>query len=195
MPQPEALPDAPAEPEALPDAPAEPEALPDAAAAAPAEHPLTIYIGRIADQYMRASHGPAGDDLSHYGLNDKNGQFYIGNDLIERDGNDFVIKGKRYRGTQGLWQLITMKRPELGFPTEDDKRNYGEIMVEADAIRHPDHPERPYKTKSFKWKKFIEQICDEYEKKQKHKAKREAKRQQKKTKGQGVFLPSDPNAL
>ena len=31
--------------------------------------------------------------------------------------------------------------------------------------------------------------------KTKKKPKREAKRQQKKTKGQGVFLPSDPNAL
>ena len=69
-----------------------------------------------------------------------------------------VIKGKRHRGTQGLWQLITMKRPELGFPTEDDKKNYGEIMVEADAIRHPDRPERPYETKSLKWKKFIKHI-------------------------------------
>jgi len=55
-------------PEALPDAPAEPEALPDASA--PSEHPLPINIGRIADQYLRASNGSAGD-LSHYWLNDK----------------------------------------------------------------------------------------------------------------------------
>ena len=133
------------QPEALPDAPAEPEGLPDAV-----EHTLPINIGRIADKYLHTSHGKSGDH-SHYGLKDKNGQFYIGKDLIEIDGNDLVIKGKRYRGTQGLWQLITMKEPEPGFPTKEDEKNYGEIMVEADAIRHPDNPDRPFESKSSKW--------------------------------------------
>jgi len=92
------------QPEALPDTPAEPEALPDAAAVAPAKPPLPINIGRIADQYLCASYGKRGDH-SHYGLKDKNGQFYIGKDPIEIGGNYLVIKGKWYRGTQGLWQL------------------------------------------------------------------------------------------
>ena len=62
-----------------------------------------------------------------------------------------AINGKRYRGAQGLWQLITMKEPEPGFPTKEDEKNYGEIMVEADAIRHPDNPDRPFESKSSKW--------------------------------------------
>jgi len=57
MPAQQALPWDMPQPEALPDAPAEPEALPDAAAVAPAEPPLPINIGRIADQYLRASYG------------------------------------------------------------------------------------------------------------------------------------------
>jgi len=155
----------------------QPEALPDADAVAPAEPPLSINIGRIADQYMRASYGKDGDH-SHYGLKDKNGQFYTGKDPIEIDGNDLVIKGKRYRGTQGLWQLITMKEPELGFPTKNGMKNYGEIKVKADAIRHPGNPEMPYERKSFKWKNFIKPIWDEYDKKKTiQKAKRKAKRQ------------------
>jgi len=152
-------------PPALPWNMPQPEALPDAAA----EPPLPINIGRIAEQYLRASHGKDGDD-SHYELKSMNGQSYIGKDLIEIDGNDLVIKGKRYRGTRGLWQLITMKEPELGFPTKD-KKNYGEIMVEADAIRDPENPDRPFETKSFKWKEFITPIWDEYEKKPKQEAK------------------------
>jgi len=152
------------QPETLPDAPAEPESLPDAAAVAPAEHPLPINIGRIAEQYLRSSYGK-GADHSHYELKDKNGQFYIGKDPIKTDGNDWVIKGKRYRGTPGLWQLITMKEPEIRFPTKDDMKNYGEIMVKADAIRHPINSETPYYEKSFKWKKFIKPIWDEYVKK------------------------------
>ena len=101
-----------------------------------------------------------------------------------------AINGKRYRGAQGLWQLITMKEPEPGFPTKEDEKNYGEIMVEADTIRHPDNPDRPFESKSSKWNNFIKPIWDEYEKKQKQKA----KRQKKNIKGKG-FLPSDPNAL
>ena len=81
MPGQQALPWDMPQPETLPDAPAEPETLPDAAAVTPAKHTLPINIGRIADKYLRASHGMSGDH-SHHGLKDKNGQFYIGKDLI-----------------------------------------------------------------------------------------------------------------
>jgi len=124
-----------------------------------------------------------------------NDQFYIGKHPIEIDGNNLVMNGKRYRGTPGLWQLIKMKEPEPGFPTKEDEKNYGQIMFKADAIRHPKNPNSPYESNSFKWKKFIKPIWDEYKKKKKKKkAKREAKRKMKKTQGEG-FLPSDPNAL
>jgi len=82
MPAQQALPWGMPQPEAFPHAPAEPEALPDAAA----ESPLPINVGRIASEYLRASYGEHGDK-SHYGLEDKNGQFYIGKDPIEIDGN------------------------------------------------------------------------------------------------------------
>ena len=90
MPAQQALPWDMPQPEALPDAPTELQALPDTAAVAPAEPPLPINIGRIADQYLHASYGKDGGH-SQYGLKDKNGQFYIGKDPIEIDGNDLVI--------------------------------------------------------------------------------------------------------
>jgi len=136
MPQPEALLDAPAEPEALPNDPAKP--------------PLPDKIGRIAEEYLRTSYGEDGDK-SHYGLKSMNGQFYIGKNPIKIDGNNLVVNGKRYRGTPGLWQLITMKEPEPGFPTKEDEKNYGEILFKADAIRHPKNPNSPYESNSFKW--------------------------------------------
>ena len=160
----------------------QPGVLPDAAAVAPAEHPLPINIGRIAEQYLRSSYGK-GADHSHYELKDKNGQFYIGKDPIKTDGNDLVIKGKRYRGT-----------PEIRFPTKDDMKNYGEIMVKADAIRHPINSETPYYEKSFKWKKFIKPIWDEYVKKTNKKQSEKRNVNRKKKQGKG-FLPSDPNAV
>jgi len=172
----------------------QPEALPVVPAVTPAKPPLPINIGRIFEHYLHASHGDYGDH-SHYGQKDKNGQFYLGNALVGIDANDLPINDKRYRGTQGLWQLITMKDPEPKFPTKKDEKNYGEIMVEADATRHPDNPDRPFESKSSKRNNFIKTIWDKHYETPKQKAKWEAKRQQKKTKGQGVFLPSYPNAL
>ena len=125
MPAQQALPWDMPQPEALPDAPAEPEALPYAAAVAPAEHPLPIKIGRIVDQYLRDSHGKRGDT---YGLKDKDGQFFLVDAEVGIDGNDLIIGDKRYRGTQGPWQLITMKEPEPGFATEEDEDKYLDII-------------------------------------------------------------------
>jgi len=54
----------------------QPEALLTAVVVVPVEPPLSINIGRVADQYLRASHGKRGDHT--YGLKDKYGQFFLG---------------------------------------------------------------------------------------------------------------------
>ena len=64
-----------------------------------------------------------------------------------------------------------MKEPELGFPTKDDEKKYGEIMVEADATRHPDNPDRPFESKSSKRNNFIKTIWDKHDETPKQKAK------------------------
>ena len=110
-------------PPALPWDMPQPEALPDA----PAEHPLPINIGRIADQYPRASHGKLGDIT--YGLKDEDGKFFLHDAEVGIDGNDLIIDDKRYHGTQGLWDLIVMKKTVPNFFTEEDEDNIWKLLT------------------------------------------------------------------
>ena len=95
-----------------------------------------------------------------------------------------MIGGKKCAGTRGLWDLLVMKRPVVGLATEEDKKNYEEIMVETGAMRNRKNPQKPAENRGHKWENFIKPLCEKHAQ---HKNK-------KKTKAQG-FLPSDPNAL
>ena len=110
----------------------QPEALPDAAAVAPAEPPLPINIGRIADQFMRALLGKRGDHT--FGLKDEDGQFFLGDAEVGIDGNDLIIGDKRYHRTPGLWYLIAVKKTADGFATEEDKDKYLDIIDKTNAL-------------------------------------------------------------
>ena len=149
--------------------------MPDAAAVGPAEHSLPINIGRIADQYTRASHGKPG--VHTFGLKDKDGQFLLGNAEVSIDGNDLIIGDKRYHGTPGLWDLIVMKKTADGFATEEDKDKYLDIIDKTNALYTVDNRrQKKLRVPNSNKLKFI-------------------KRLQNKKQGRGVFLPSDPNAL
>ena len=153
----------------------QPEASPDAAAVAPAEHPLPINIGRIADQYMRASHGKPGDHA--FGLKDKDGQFFLGNAEVGIDGNDLISCNKRYHGTPGLWDLIVMKKLADGFATEEDKDKYLDVIDKTNALYTVDNRgQKKLRAPNSNKLKFMLRLQNE-------------------KKGRGVFLPRDLNAL
>jgi len=116
-------------PQALPMGQAEPEAV-----QALPQPPLPINIDQLARKYLVSSYGSAGDKT--FGLDDRGGQFFLGNTEVDFEGNDLVIGGKRYAGTPDLWDLLVMKSPVVGFATEEDKKNYEEIMVETGTMRN-----------------------------------------------------------
>jgi len=135
-------------PPALPWGQAEPEvvqALP--------QPPLPIHIDQFARMYLVNSYGSAGDKT--FGLDNKGGHFFLGDTEVDFEGNDLVIGGKRYAGTRGLWDLLVMKRPVLGLATEEDKKNYEEIIVETGAMRNRKNPQRPAAKRGNKWENFI----------------------------------------
>jgi len=120
-------------PPALPWGQAEPEAV-----QAPPQPPLPINVDQLARKYLVNSDGSAGDKT--FGLDNRGGQFFLGNTEVDSEGNDLVIGGKRYTGTQGLWDLLVMKKTVVGLVTEEDKKNYEEIMVETEAMRNRKNP-------------------------------------------------------
>ena len=53
-----------------------------------------------------------------FGLNDKDGYFFIGSKMVKIEGNDIEVYDndgnveEKYKGTPGLWELITAKEPK-----------------------------------------------------------------------------------
>ena len=61
----------------------------------------------------------------------------IGKDKINFDNDDIILNGNRYKGTQGLWRLLTHVDPtKPEFYTKDDFNNYKNILIETDSIYH-----------------------------------------------------------
>ena len=145
-------------------------------------------IGPIAAEYFRIFLGSDREVDKTFGLySDDSGRTWkIGNKTVTVDGDDFIIEGNRYPGTQGLWELVVKDKPSEQKFNDDDLKTYSEILVKTNAMRRnndPDNP-RPKSSGSFKWNNVVKEIWnknkkDEYE-------------------GQGintVVIPSDPNAL
>jgi len=90
----------------------------------------TRHFGAIASPYVSAYVHRKGNLDSDYGMRrDADGTFRIGNAevVIDQDSNVFV-KGKSYRGTRGLFELLTRKKVDQSFITESDLQSYREIL-------------------------------------------------------------------
>ena len=74
---------------------------------------LPTDIWNIARKYLTDSYGMAGDKT--FGLNNRGGEFFLGNASVYFDGDDLVIDGNKYKGKKDIWGFITMKKTVLGF--------------------------------------------------------------------------------
>ena len=61
------------------------------------------------------------------------GDFLIGNTKVEISNDDISIGDSIYRGTDGLWSLLTLKEPDFELVTADDMANYKEILEKSSA--------------------------------------------------------------
>ena len=91
----------------------------------------------------------------------------MGNKVVELPGDYIVVDDTRYKGTPGLWSLITFSVPKNY--TDEDMDKYKKLIKQTNAMTHPPnltHRSRP--TNTWKWKNMF------------------------KKKGHGIeFLPSD----
>ena len=70
-----------------------------------------IFIGDIAEQYLRKFATVSGADKT-FGLRDKDGKFYIGNKETKIKENNIIVGDREYVGTRGLWELIMTTTPD-----------------------------------------------------------------------------------
>ena len=113
-----------------------------------------------------------------YGIYDKGGKFFIGTKEVKIKGDNIIIDNSVYRGTPGLWELIVSRDPNRDFYTPPDYENYIRILIETDAMRSPNNPNKPKSNKGAKWRNVVKSIW------------------MGEKGGKGVtVIPSDPNAL
>ena len=147
------------------------------------------------------------EDKTTFGMYFKDGDFRIGDKKVDIKGNDIIINGITYIGTDGLWELIMKDEPQEGIYTEEDYLKYGKILKQTNAIYQGNNPNqnKPKSSKSTKWKYLIKPIWEDI-KKQKDEDETEDEEgdayslfdedPQPGTSGEGLkILPSDPNAL
>ena len=163
-------------------------------------------VGEIARHYLNKQYR----DIT-FGIRKVKGHHYIGNKHVIVKDNDITIAkgGDRFKGTDGLWKLITLIEPVD--VDKEDKDEYERLMVKTNALHReydPSNP-RPRGSGSDKWKNILGPIW--YKKqgfseedairmtKDKNYRKRLIKKMRKiryEYEGKGVVvIPSDPNAL
>ena len=163
-------------------------------------------VGELARHYLSKQYR----DIT-FGIRKEKGHHYIGNQHVIVEDNDIIISkdGDRFRGTDGLWELITSRDP-VDFD-KDDKDEYERLMVKTNALHREYNPlnPRPRGSMGKKWKNILGPIW--YKKqgfseedafrmtKDKNYRKRLIKKMRKikyEYEGEGVVvIPSDPNAL
>ena len=140
-----------------------------------------------------------------FGLKVEKKNFKIGDKKIKIKNDNIIIDGVEYKGTPGLWELIMSNDPQ-NF-TEEDFHNYGELLINTNAIPQEKNPNKPRSSTSPKWTKIVSPIWGEVKKRKRLKTIEEEEEEYKEfeeeeeyklpsTSGTGLkILPSDPNAV
>lgn len=71
----------------------------------------------------------------------ENEKFSIGDSLIDFEGDDLKIKGVRYKGTPGLYELLFKNRP-IGY-SKNDSKEYYDILKRTNALYNRNNPKLP----------------------------------------------------
>ena len=150
-------------------------------------------LGPIATNALMSLASKKGVDKV-FGLKVENKNFKIGDKKIKIKDDNIIIDGVEYKGTPGLWELIMSNDPQ-NF-TEEDFHNYGELLINTNAIPQEKNPNKPRSSTSPKWAKIVRPIWREVKKRKRLDPIEEEDDPQPSTSGTGLkILPSDPNAL
>ena len=120
-----------------------------------------VFIGDIAEQYLRKFASKSGTDKT-FALRNKDGKYYIGNKEAKIKENNIFVGDKEYVGTPGLWELIVATTPDDKIFSNGHFDNYAEIMHSTNALRrNNDKSETKPKANIWKWRHILKSICDE----------------------------------
>ena len=128
----------------------------------------------------------------YFGVYKENGKYMIGNkEIVVDDEYNIHLGDFSFKGTKGLWSLITFKHPDVYDP--EDLENYKELLDRTNAINIPhvtsiaDRPRSTAKWRFFKENGIIQSDENEDE---------EPELEKKEETGTGIqFLPGNIRGL
>lgn len=93
--------------------------------------PHKLDFGLLASDYLGNYLSKSSITDTTYGIRRDGNKFFIGNQEVEISSDDVTIGDKTYKGTKGLWELLTLKEP-VNY-NEADLQNYKEILEATNA--------------------------------------------------------------
>lgn len=116
------------------------------------------HFGKLASPYIAPYfHNRRFLDQTYGIYRDENdGSFMIGNSPVEVDGqSNVIIQGNVYRGTQGLWELLTRKKVDFTHITHKDLETYKEILQLTNGHLKDNQPSNTVKTTRGEKYKYV----------------------------------------
>lgn len=87
------------------------------------------------------------------------GSFKIGRSSFKYNDKHVFVDGRKYKATQGLWELLTKSKPDKNAVTFQDKQTYKQILLQSNAHRVNYSPTGKIKAnKGIKYTRFISQL-------------------------------------
>ena len=118
-------------------------------------------FGKVASPYIASYVLHAANVDRDYGMRrDTDGKFRIGNSLVTIDQDSNVnIQGVPYRGTKGLFELLTRKKVDMSVVTPRDMKSYRAILEATHGHREDNDPSGGIKTtRGAKYKDVISKL-------------------------------------
>lgn len=93
------------------------------------------FKGKLAKEYfLKLISG--GVKIDHtFGVRVDGDSWMIGDKVLEIDGDDFMINGRQYKGTRGLYELLFMNSPNEYIYSEEDLNAYANIINDTHVHR------------------------------------------------------------
>ena len=167
-------------------------------------------VGEIARHYLNKQYRDTTFGIRKKIIENEKHHFIGKTHVIIKDNDITIAKdGDKFKGTDGLWKLITLREP-VDF-NKEDKDEYERLMIKTNVIHHDDDPKNPHpkSSDSYKWKKIIGPIWYKKQgfseenaikmtnnRKYRERLVKKMRKIKREYEGEGVVvIPSDPNAL
>lgn len=116
--------------------------------------------GEVASPYLSPYVHKSGFLDAEYGLRKVGDKFFIGNSDVTVDANsDLYIKDKHFRGTRGLWELLTRKNVQKKLVSANDLKQYKSILNLTSAHLEGYEPSAPiHISKGIKFRTIVAKL-------------------------------------